>query len=110
MWCNRVTEWRGTIPSRTATMSSFARCVTGTRCLKSLSRRKTLYGGTGNVCILVYHYTGFSGCVCRVFCIVIIFEPSDHHSHDILHKSHFAHRMQNKIKRKYLSICILKLL
>lgn len=67
MWCNRVAEWPGITPSRTATMSSFARCVTGTRCLKSLSRRKTLYGGTGNVCTLVPHYIVFWGCVYSLF-------------------------------------------
>lgn len=60
-WCHRVTDWHGTTPWLTATMSSYARCVTETRCLKSLSRRKTFYGGTGNVCALVYHNVAFLG-------------------------------------------------
>lgn len=46
-WYQRVTGWRVTTPWLTATTSSSVRCVTETRCLKSLSRRKTFCGGTG---------------------------------------------------------------
>lgn len=55
--CHRVTDWHVTTPWLTTTMSSFGRCVTETRCLKSLSRKKTSSGGTG---ALVFHHMAYS--------------------------------------------------
>lgn len=54
---HRVTDWHVTTPWLTTTMSSFGRCVTETRCLKSLSRKKTSSGGTG---ALVFHHMAYS--------------------------------------------------
>lgn len=54
---HRLTDWHVTTPWLTTTMSSFGRCVTETRCLKSLSRKKTSSGGTG---ALVFHHMAYS--------------------------------------------------
>lgn len=43
----RVTDWHATIRWPTTTTSSSGKCVTETRCQKSLSRRRTSCGGTG---------------------------------------------------------------